>query len=105
MMWLVIAAVGLGSLAFRLVPLFVLQRAPVGEQGERRLRHAATSAVTALIVLSVRQGATGNATLPMLLAVVGAGLGAARGQSMLRLLISGGTTYAVATVAMNIVAR
>ena len=105
MMWLVIIAVGLGSLAFRLVPLFVLQRAPVGEQGERALRHAATAAITALIVTSVRQNATGTATVPMLLTAAIGRVGAARGQSLGRLLLGGGAVYVLATVATNLVTR
>jgi branched-subunit amino acid transport protein len=105
MMWLVIVAVGLGSLGFRLGPLLLLQRLPVGERGERVLRHAATAAITALIVNSIRQGTRGDAAVPLFAAVGVATVVAARGWSMLRLLLLGGAVYTAATVALHLAAR
>ena len=103
--WLVILAVGLGSLAFRLVPQLVFERVTLSERRDQLIRHAGTAAITALIVTSTKQSATGNATVPTLLAV---GLGAvlaARGASMIRLLIFGGTVYACSVIVMDLLVR
>jgi branched-subunit amino acid transport protein len=105
MIWLVLLAVGLGSFAFRLGPLLLLHRVTLSERGDRVIRDAGLAAITALVATSARQSATTGSVVPVLAAMgVGVGL-AARGASMLLLLVVGGATYAGALVVMNVVAR
>ena len=105
MTWLVIFAVGAGSFVFRLGPLLVFERVSLGDRGDRVIRHAGTAAVTALIVTTTKHSATGPMTVPTVLAVAAAVVLAARGASMLRLLIFGGGIYAVSAIVMDLVAR
>ena len=62
------------------------------------IRHAGTAAITALIVVSTKQSATGDAVVPTVLAVAVAAVLAARGASMLRLLRIGGAIYACSAI-------
>jgi branched-subunit amino acid transport protein len=103
--WIVMLGVGAGSFAFRLGPLLAFRRVSLGERGDRAIRNAGTSAITALIVVSVKQNASGTATVPTLLAMVAAVLLAGRGASMARLLVSGGAIYAGAVVVTRVLAR
>jgi branched-subunit amino acid transport protein len=105
MMWVVILGVGLGSYAFRLGPLLLFRRVSLTERGERLLRNAGTSAIVALIVVSTKNGASGTATVPTVLAVGVATVLAARGATMLRLLVCGGGIYACSIVAADLLAR
>ena len=105
MTWLVIIAVGLGSYALRLGPQLLFEDTSLSERGDQLIRHAATAALTALIVVSTKKTATGNALAPTLLAVAVAGVLAARGGSMLRLLICGGAVYACSTIVIGLLAR
>lgn len=105
MTWLVMIAVGLGSFAFRVGPLLMFERVSIGERGNRLIRHAGTAALTALIAVSARHSATGRATVPALLAIVVAIVLAARGGSMLRLLLWGGGTYALAVICADLFVR
>jgi branched-subunit amino acid transport protein len=104
MTWVVILAVGAGSYLFRVVPLMVLREVPVGGPAERTIRHAGTAAITALVVLSTRQSATGTGTVPTLLAVASAAVLAGRGASMARLLLVGGSIYAGSVVVGGLLA-
>lgn len=101
MTWIVIVAVGLGSFAFRVGPLVLFQRISLSDCGDRVIRDAGTAALTALIVVSTKQSATGDATGPTVLAVAGAILLAARGATMLRLLVCGAAIYASTIVLMG----
>jgi branched-subunit amino acid transport protein len=105
MTWVVILAVGAGSFVFRLGPLLMLQRVPLTERGDRIIRHAGTAAIAALIAVSARQSASGSATIPTVLAMATALGLAARGASMLRLLLCGGGIYAGSVVVMGLLAR
>jgi branched-subunit amino acid transport protein len=105
MTWVVIIAVGLGSFVLRLSPLLVLQRVSLTDRGDRAIRHAGTAAITALIVVSTKHGATGSVAVPTVLAVAVAVVLAARGASMLRLLAVGGGIYACAVTVMSALAR
>jgi len=98
MTWVVIVAVGLGSFAFRLGPLLLFQRISLSERGDRLVRQAGTSAIVALIVVSARTGATGTAVVPTLAAVGAGTVLAARGASMVRILVCGGGIYAAAAL-------
>jgi branched-subunit amino acid transport protein len=103
--WFVVIAVGLGSFAFRLAPLLLLQRAPISERTDRLIRHGGAAAITALIVLSTKAAASGTAALPTLVAV-GTGLVlAARGASMVRLLLCGGGAYASCVIIVGLFTR
>jgi branched-subunit amino acid transport protein len=104
MMWLVIVAVGVGSYALRAGPQLLFERTSLSATGDRMIRHAGTAALTALIVLSTKQSATGNATVPTLLAVAVAAVLAARGGSMLRLLVCGGCVYAFTSIVIGLLA-
>jgi branched-subunit amino acid transport protein len=104
MTWIVVVAVGVGSYLFRLGPLLVLQRVSLSDRADQLIRYAGTAAITALIVVSTKQSATGSAVVPTVLAVGIAALLAARRASMLRLLTIGGAIYAVSLVAMAAIA-
>ena len=104
MTWLVILAVGAGSFVFRLGPLLVFERISLSERGDRAIRHAGTAATTALIVVTTKHSATGGAVIPTVLAVAVAAVFAARGASMLRLLLIGGATYACSAIVVGLLA-
>ena len=80
MTWVVVLAVGAGSFVFRLGPLLLLQRISLTERADRVLRHAGNAAITALIVVSTKNSATGTAAMPTLLAVAAGVVLAARGR-------------------------
>jgi branched-subunit amino acid transport protein len=103
--WIVIVAVGIGSFLFRVVPLLALARVTFSERTDRWIRHAGTAAVTALIAVSTQRQATGRATVPTVLAVGTAAVLAARGSSMVRLLILGGAVFAGGMLAADVLAR
>jgi branched-subunit amino acid transport protein len=100
--WIVMLAVGVGSYAFRVGPQLLFERTPLSANGDQVIRHAGTAALTALIVVSTRQSASGNALVPTLLAVAVAAVLAARGGPMLRLLACGGGVYALSTIVIGL---
>lgn len=101
--WLVILAVGLGSFAFRAVPLLVAGGAGQHPWSDRLIRHASTAALTALVVSSTL-GANGTGPLLPSLAAVGVGtLAAARGRSMLVVVGVGMAAFWAVTAAMTLV--
>ena len=104
MTWVVILAAGVGSYAFRVGPQLLFERTALSARGDQLIRHASTAALSALIVVSTKQSATGNALVPTLLAVAVAAVLAARGGSMLRLLVCGGAVYALATIVIGLAA-
>jgi branched-subunit amino acid transport protein len=104
MTWVVVLAVGAGSFVFRLGPLLLLQRISLTERAGGVLRHAGNAAITALIVVSTKNGATGTAALPTLLAVAAGVVLAARGVSMVRLVVCGGGIYACSLIVVDLVA-
>ena len=105
MTWLVILAVGCGSFVFRLGPLLVFERIVLTERGERVIRHASMAAITALIMVSTKHSASGTAAMPTVLSVAVAVVLAARGASMLRLLVCGGGIYACSVIVVDLLAR
>lgn len=105
MTWVVVLAVGAGSFVFRLGPLLLLQRISLTERADRAIRHAGNAAITALIVVSTKESATGTAALPTMLAVVTGVVLAARGLSMLRLVVCGGGVYACSLLVVDLLAR
>ena len=105
MIWLVIVAVGLGSFAFRVAPLLLLNRVSLSQRGDRVVRDAGFAAIAALIALSARQSATSGPIVPVLLALAVGLVLAARGASMLLLLAWGGATYAGALVVLHVAGR
>jgi branched-subunit amino acid transport protein len=103
--WVVVLAVGAGSLGFRLGPLLLLRRISLTERTDRAIRHAGTAAITALIVMSTKSSATGTAAIPTLLAVATGVALAAGGVSMLRLAVCGGGIYACSLTVVDLLAR
>lgn len=103
--WLVVLAVGAGSYLFRVLPLLLLGRVPFGPRAEAAIRRGGLAAITALVVVSTRQAAAGDAALPVLLAVGAGAVVAARGASMVRLLLYGGATYAGALLVTGLLVR
>src|SRR5262245_34958573 len=95
MTWIVILAVGLGSYLLRVGPQLLFERTSLSAGSDQLIRHAGTAALTALIVVSTKQSASGNALVPTLLAVAVAGVVAVRGGSMLRLLACGAGVYEI----------
>jgi branched-subunit amino acid transport protein len=92
--WVVVVAVGVGSFAFRAVPLFVGGRLAARPGLERRLEHAMPAVLAAMVVLSVQRqgpfGATATTAASAVALTVGAVL-AARGRSLL-VTVAGGLT-------------
>jgi branched-subunit amino acid transport protein len=105
MTWIVILAVGAGSFVFRLGPLLVLERITLTDRGDRVIRHAGTAAITALIVVTTKHSANDGSVIPTLLAVAVAIVYAARGASMVRLLVCGGATYACSAIVVDLLTR
>ena len=92
--WIAVLGVGVGSYLLRAVPLMVLARVALGARVEERIGRAGVAAIAAMIAISTRSAARGDATFATLAAVVlGAGL-ALRGASMLRIMVLGGSVYA-----------
>ena len=92
--WVAILGVGLGSYAFRVVPLLVLDRAPLPPRAEALIGRAGLAALTALIALSTHSAAAGGAA-PETIAGVGVGtVAAARRAPMLLVVVGGGAMYA-----------
>ena len=105
MTWVVILAVGAGSFVFRLTPLLVFERVSLGPRGDLIIRNAGTAAITALVVASTKHNASGAAAVPTLLAIAAATVLAARGASMIRLLIFGGGIYACSIIVADLFVR
>jgi len=98
-MWLAIVGVGLGSYAFRVVPLLLGEHLRLPERADATLRHAAVGAMTALMVLGVEKVATdsfGPDTLALGMALATAGTVALVGRSMPLVVLCGGVAYGLA---------
>ena len=92
--WIAVLAVGVGSYAFRLLPLLIVGRLDLSPKTQELIGRAGLAAITALIAGSLQATAHGATTLPTLAAgTVGIGL-AARQASMLRIVAVGGAMYA-----------
>jgi branched-subunit amino acid transport protein len=89
--WLAIAGVGLGSYLLRLIPLLALREATWSPTVQRRMGHAGTAALTAIVVAAVRHP-TGDGAATAVACVAGAAV-ALRGASMPRMLVVGGAVY------------
>jgi branched-subunit amino acid transport protein len=94
MTWLTMVLVGLGSYAFRAIPLLVLPRVELSTRADRVLRNAGAAALTALVVTSVTGRAESGTVVPTLAAIALAAVLAARGASLLRVVVAGGALYA-----------
>jgi branched-subunit amino acid transport protein len=100
--WAVILAVSAGSLLFRVGPLLLLQRKRLSESSDRAIRYAGLAAIAGLIGMSVQHEAQGTSTAPTLLAVAVGAVLAARDGSILRILVVGGGSYAVALAVIGL---
>lgn len=98
-MWLAVVLVGLGSYAFRVIPLLLGEQMRLLERAEATLRHAAVGAMTALMVLGVMRFATepfGPDTCALVLALATSGTVALVGRSMPAVVLCGGVAYGLA---------
>lgn len=102
---IVLAAVGVGSLAFRVGPLLLLQTRSLPEVADRAIRHAGLAALAALISTSARHSAHGPSVGPTLIAISVALILAARRASMVWICLVGAGLYAVASTAIGFLAR
>lgn len=93
--WIAVGGVGLGAYVMRLVPLLVLRRMPLSRSTEELIGQAGLAAVTALIAVTTRSLSTGPAPVATLIAVAVGLVLAVRQQSMVRIVLIGGTVYAV----------
>jgi branched-subunit amino acid transport protein len=89
--WLAVAGVGAGSYLLRLVPLLALGRTTLSAPAQRRINHAGTAALTAIVVGGLRHPA-GHGVGTALACAAGAAV-AVRGASMPRMLLVGGAVY------------
>jgi branched-subunit amino acid transport protein len=81
---LAMVLVGVGSYAFRALPVLALPKLVLSPRVERTLRHASTAAITALAVGALSHPrSTADSVGSVLAAVVAAGL-ALRGASLMR---------------------
>jgi branched-subunit amino acid transport protein len=96
--WLAIVAVGAVSYVFRAAPVVLFGRIRITEGVDRTVRHAGAAAVTALLVGAVRQGGHASSLIAVLVATGVALVVAARGGSMLRIVMLGGCSYATIVV-------
>lgn len=104
-MWLAIVFVGLGSYAFRVVPMLLGERMRLSEGADATLRHAAVGAMTALMVLGVKRVAADPFsldTIPVGIALAISGTVALLGRSMPLVVLCGGVTYGVAFAALTV---
>jgi branched-subunit amino acid transport protein len=95
-MWLAIVLVGLGSYAFRVVPMLLGERVRLSQGADVTLRHAAIGAMTALMVLGVEKVAAdpfSPDTIALGTALATSGTAALLGRSMPLVVLCGGATY------------
>jgi branched-subunit amino acid transport protein len=104
MTWLVLIAVGAGSYVLRVGPLLVLERSRPSPAVEQGIRHGGLAAIAALVALSTADVAASGGAVPALAAAGTAAVLAARGTSLLRLLLIGSACFAVATIAGEVLA-
>lgn len=89
--WLAVGGVGVGSYLLRLVPLLALGQASLSPTAQRRINHAGTAALTAIVAGALRHP-TGHGVGTTLACLAGAAV-ALRGASMPRMLLAGGAVY------------
>jgi branched-subunit amino acid transport protein len=92
--WLTMILVGIGSYAFRVVPVLVLPRFELSARADRLLRNAGAAALTALIATSVAGSGDAFDIAATLLAVGVAAVLAVSGSPMLRVVAGGAIAYA-----------
>jgi branched-subunit amino acid transport protein len=95
-MWLAIGLVGLGSYAFRVVPMLLGERMQFSERTDAAFRHASVGAITALLVMSVQRTTSdpfSPDSIAVGLALAMSGTVALRGRSMPVVVLCGAATY------------
>lgn len=100
--WFAVLGVGVGSYLLRLVPLLALGEATLSPAVQRRINHAGTAALTAIVVTALRHP-TGHGVGTTLACIAGAAV-AVRGVSMPRMLVVGAGVY-VAIVSTGLLVR
>ena len=104
-MWLAVVLVGLGSYAFRVLPLLLGEHLRLLERADATLRHASVGAMTALMVLSVKSFATGSFgpdTIALAMALATSWMVALVGRPMPVVVLSGGVTYGLVLGAVRV---
>lgn len=99
--WLVILAVGAGSLVLRAGPLLALRSAQLSARADRTIRHAGLAAIAALTATAARHAADGPDMAPTLLALGAGGFLAYRKVSLLKIIAVGVGIYAGGTLVLN----
>ena len=102
-LWPAVLLAGVLTLALRALPVLAVGETGLSARSTDVLRHAATGAVTALVVLAVlRPPASAGIDATVLLAVVVAALVTWRGRGMLVAVLAGGVAYGLATVVVTV---
>ena len=104
-LWIAIAAVALGSYAFRVVPFLLSERIRLSDRADEVLRHAAAAAMTAMLVTGVMRLGADSSTLDavaIVVAVATSSVIAFLGRSMALVIASGITAFVVATVLVGL---
>lgn len=95
-MWLAVVLTGLGSYAFRVVPILLGERIQLSDRAEATLRHAGVGSLTALLVLGVRQlttDPTGPNPIAVAVALASSASVAMLGRRMPLVVLCGGAAY------------
>ena len=107
-MWLAVVLVGLGSYAFRVLPMLVGERLRLSDRADATLRHAAVGSMTALLVLGVKQ-VTAEPTSPdaiaAAVAVACSAAAALRGRRMPLVVLCGGLAYVLSLTTLRLLSR
>ena len=99
--WIAVVLVGLGSYAFRVIPMLVGGRARRPGRVDRAIDHAGLAALTALVVAGVQDhdgGGRPGAALWAVAAVIAGTAVARRGGSMLAVVVAGLGSYWLLTL-------
>ena len=103
-MWLAVILVGLGSYAFRLLPLLLGERIRLSKRADATLRRTAIAAMTALMVLALKKitpDPLSPEIIPVGMALAISGAVAVRRRSMATVVLCGAVTYGVAVAALR----
>jgi len=103
--WLAVVLTGLGSYAFRVIPMLLGERIQLSGRAEATLRHAGVGSLTALLVVGVRQLTTetmGPDTIAVALALASSGTVAMLGRRMPLVVLCGGVAYGLSLTMLRL---
>ena len=104
MTWIAVIVVGVGSFAFRAIPLILGPRLRLSRRTQDVLRHTGMGGITALLVISLLGIGTAGGTTTALSAVAAVAVAtvvARRGRSMALVMLAGGAGYGVVEFAVQ----